>query len=275
MKQKISLTILITIFTAFSALVFRAQASPAGQLPQFATPTPGADGRIVYIVEAGQNCLQISLLTGIPVDTLRTLNQLDAACTLTQGQQLILGIGGPASQPTLSGPTITPTPAEPTPTPPPGSAKICMLLYEDINGDALRQDSENAIADGAISISGASGQFSQALATQPGSEPTCVENVPEGSYTLSAAAPQGYFPTSAQSFTLKVDAGETLYVDFGAQKGSAAAPAAPGEGGASPLIGLAGAGLLLAALGLGFYSWRVYGRKPPLQNTPKPPSIIR
>ncbi len=209
------------------------------------------------------------------MDTLRTLNQLDAACTLTEGQQLILGIGGPASQPTLSGPTVTPTPAEPTPTPQPGTVKICMLLYEDLNGDALRQDTENVIADGAISVTSASGQFSQALATQSGTKPTCIENVPEGTYTLSAAAPQGYFPTSAQSFTLEAVAGETLYVDFGAQKGAAAAATASGEGGASPLIGLVGGALLLSALGLGVYSWRAYGRKPPMQNTPKPPSIIR
>lgn len=274
MKQKLFLTTLLTFLMAFSALVFRAQASPAGQLPQFATPTPGADGRIVYVVGPGQTCIQISLLTGVPVDMLRTLNQLDATCTLTEGQQLILGIAGPASPPTLSGPTITPTPAEATPTPKPGSAKVCMLLYQDLNGDALRQDTENAIAEGAISITGASGQFSQALATQGGADPTCITNVPEGDYTLSAAAPQGYFPTSAQSFTLKITAGETLYVDFGAQKGGAVA-AAPGESAASPIIGLAGGGLLLAALGLGFYAWRTYGRKPPMQNTPKPPAIIR
>jgi len=267
MKQKVFLAALATLFVAFFSLVFRAHASPAGQLPQFATPTPGADGRIVYIVQAGQTCLQISLMAGVPVDIIRTLNQLDENCTLSENQPLILGIGGPAEATQANLPTATATISAPTPTPPAGNATICLLLYNDVNGDALRQDTENVIADGAISVSGVSGQLSQALSTQAGTEATCIKNIPQGTYTLSAAAPQGYYPTSQQSFTLEITAGETLYVDFGAQKSNAPAEVAAENGGGSGLIGIIGAALVLAALGLGIYSWRVYGRKPPMQTT--------
>jgi len=276
MKLRTFFSVFVLIFLLFGGLTLQAQARPMGQLPQFATPTPGPDGRILYTVQPGQTCIQISLLTGVPIDTLRTLNQLDENCTLSEGQSLILGIGGPAaSQPTLSGPTPTVTPSLPTPTPPPGNAKLCIVLYDDLNGDALRQEEETLIAQGAASVSGASGQFSQALPTQGGTDPTCFTNLPQGPYTVSAAAPQGYYPTSAQSLSLEIKAGETVYVDFGAQQVASPAQAATDSGGSSALVGLFGAALLLGAVGLGFYAWRAYGRKPPLQNTPKPPSILR
>lgn len=277
MKLRTIFSLSLFLALLFFGLTLQAQARPAAQLPQFATPTPGPDGRILYTVQPGQTCIQISLLTGISVDTLRTLNQLDENCTLSEGQTLILGIGGPVSQPTLSGPTPTVTPSLPTPTPPPGNATLCIVLYDDLNGDALRQEEEPLIAEGAASVSGASGQFSQALPTQGGADPTCFQNLPQGPYTISAAAPQGYYPTSAQSLSLDIKAGEKVYVDFGAQRSGEQTAAQPGEApkGAGALVGLTGAALLLGALGLGFYAWRSSTRKPPLQNTPKPPSILR
>ena len=276
MKQKFILAALFFTFLLVFSFVVTAQALPPSQLPQFATPTPGADGRIIYIVQEGESCLRIQLLTGVPVEQLRILNKLDENCTITPGQELVIGIGASASEPT-AGPAVTETPSEPTPTPLPGNARVCIHLYDDINGDALLQDTEVRIADGAVSITGSSGQFSEARPTIAGIDPVCFENVPQGSYNLSAAAPESYYPTTQQTYTLEVMAGIEYHVNFGAQKSDNSIPEAGDttEESGNSLLGILGALLLLIGLGLGIYSWRVFVRKPPMQDQTKPPSIVR
>src|SRR5512136_1392284 len=76
-------------------------ASPAGQVA-YPSPTPGTDGRIIYIVKPGETCTQISLLYGVSVEYIRTTNLLDENCTLQEGQRLMIGVGGPSS--------VSPTP---------------------------------------------------------------------------------------------------------------------------------------------------------------------
>ena len=64
------------------------------------------------------------------------------------GQELLLGLGGPSETTPTPGPSPTPTPLLPTPSPRPGSGDLCILLYNDINGDAIRQESEPSISRG-------------------------------------------------------------------------------------------------------------------------------
>jgi LysM repeat protein len=279
MKRKFIFFALFASFLFLFSFVLTAQALPPSQLPQFSTPTPGADGRIIYIVKEGESCLRIQLLTGVPVEQLRALNRLDESCTIFPGQELVIGVGaGSSSDEPEAGPTPTEIASEPTPTPFPGNATVCLLLYDDVNGDALRQDTEVVIADGAISITGLSGQFSEVRATQGGLEATCFENVPEGGYNLSAAAPEGYYPTTQQTHLLEVLAGNIYEVSFGVQKSDnviATTGDPAGEGGSSSFLGIVGGILLLLGVGLGVYSWSVFGRKPPMQQPPRPPSIVR
>lgn len=264
----------LTFFFVVS-VVLTAQASGQQQL---VTPTPGADGRIVWIVQEGQNCTQIATAAGITLNQLRALNGLDQNCSLTAGQQLVIGTGGPAGASTpTTGPAATATPALATPTPIPGSINVCVLLYDDQNGDALHQDTEPAIENGAVSISGTSGQYSQTAATIAGTDPVCFEKVPVGTYTLSVAAPTGYNPTTLLNYTLEVkqgdvktgeiQAGDRVYVDFGAQKSSQAPASGSGAatgGEDNVLLGIVGGVLLLAGAGLAIYAWRMYGRRPTL-----------
>src|SRR3989304_5045848 len=129
-----------------------ANAAPAMQ--QFLTPTPGADGRIIYVVQPGDNCFRVAALNGITVDQLRQLNsKLDENCTLIAGQELLIGIGSLAGAPTpglgsaLGTPTVTPTPLS-------GTTEVCILLFEDTNGNALSEETEPAVAGGAVSWTG-------------------------------------------------------------------------------------------------------------------------
>jgi hypothetical protein len=269
MKRLLYITALTLTLFLLASVSLTVRASGYVQLPQYSTPTPGPDGKIIYIVQPGDSCLRIEALTGVPVAQLRALNKLDSNCFLTPGQQLTIGVGGPVAGMTpTAGPDATATPAQPSPTPALGEAVVCVLLYEDVNGDAFRQDTETIIPNGAISVIGTSGQYSKAAKTSTGIDQVCgdatvFDKVIQGTYNISVAAPEGYNPTTQLSFTLDVKPGEKIFVDFGAQKGGEAKPQEPvNQPGSSNWLGVAGGILLLVGAGLGIYAWQVYGRRP-------------
>ena len=236
-----------------------AQAAPVMQIPIY-TPTPGPDGRIIYIVKANDTLLGISLITGVPIDKLRALNNLTSD-TIFEGQKLMLGLAGPVEVTPTAGPTPTSTPVLPTPSPKPGEAKLCILLFNDLNGDSIRQETEASIPDGAISYGNRSGSISESKTTGAGLDPMCSEKpLPEGDYTISVAVPAGYNPTTQTSYEVTLKAGDQTYVNFGAQANSqtqAEAPAIPAqEGTRSPLLGIVGALFLLAGAGVAFFAMR-------------------
>jgi len=238
-----------------------AQAAPAPQLPQYATPTPGPDGRIIYIAKEGDNCTSIALKNAITVEQLRLLNRdINADCTnIIPGQQLLLGLAGPAAGAVTRGPSPTPLPPTITPTPFTGTTEVCVLVFDDQNGDALRQESEPAIPGGAISLTDTQGKYSKTQDTAAGADPVCFGDVPEGEYHISVAIPDTYNPTMSLAYTLTVKAGDRAFVDFGAQSRAATATTSqqPSSGGASPWMGILGTILLLGAAGLGWYAIRL------------------
>ncbi|MCS6906778.1 MAG: LysM peptidoglycan-binding domain-containing protein [Anaerolineales bacterium] len=233
-------------------------ASHPAQLTPFPTPTPRPDGRIIYIVQPGDTLIRISLISGVPIEELRGLNKLTGD-NIIVGQELLLGLGGPTIQTPTPGPSPTPTLEEPTPTPLPGIGTICVLLYEDINGDAMRQESENAIPGGAISLSERSGKASLNAESRSGSDPICFNDLPEGEYTISVAIPAGYNPTTLNTAILELRSGDEAYLDFGAQKNSEALADGFTETGSpsSPLLGIIGFSFLLAGILLGLFGTRL------------------
>jgi hypothetical protein len=258
----ISLAMLLLFVMAASVL-----AAPAGQVQQYSTPTPGPDGRIIYIVKAGDNCTSISLMTGVPVDYLRQTNRLDENCSLAEGQNLVIGVGGPSAVTPTAGPAPTATVGPPTPTPISGTAELCVLLYGDVNGDGLRQEEEFGVAGGAVSVTSANGTYSQTQQTVAQIDPdteepvrVCFGNMPPGEYTVSAAVPDAYNPTTALSYDLEVVPGNRAYVGFGAQP-KAQVDVGPESSGRSPLLGILGAVILLTGVGLGVYVWRTIKKK--------------
>lgn len=234
------------------------QASPHIQVP-IHTPTPFPDGRIIYIVKKGDTLLSISLTTGVPVEELRGMNNLVNDVILV-GQELLLGFGGPPEAGYTPGPTPTTTPLVPTPTPQPGTGNLCILLFDDVNGDSLRQEEEPSIPGGAISIDSRDADVSETVDTGSGYEPHCFEYLPEGLYTISVAVPPGYNPTTNTSYQVELGAGDITYIGFGAQPNSetlAEAPIIPQEGEKSPILGIIGGVILLVGLVLALFAGRI------------------
>jgi hypothetical protein len=239
------------------------QAAPNPQMTNFPTPTPGSDGRIIYIVQAGDTLWRIAAVSGLSVADLRDLNYLDPDDVVYEGMQLFLGLGGPTGGESTQAPAASETPSEPTVTPIPGNGTLCVLLFEDINGDSMRQEEEIGLSGGAINISNREGSVSITVDTpahDPASETAdyhCEDNLQEGDYNVSVAIPEGYNPTTALNSPVELLAGDITYLTFGAQAGSVVIEETTPQSestGTTPLLGIIGLILLVGGIGLGVYS---------------------
>jgi LysM repeat protein len=230
-----------------------------------ATPTPGADGRIIYIVQPGDGCFRVAALNNITVEQLRQLNsKLDENCTLIEGQELLIGVVSVALTPTPGPPPAAGTPTV-TPTPLSGTTEVCVLLFDDVNGNALREETEGAVAGGAVSLTENNGKYSAALDTVIQADPEayqgiCFSDIPEGNYNITVGIPDNYNPTMELNYSLDVNAGDLAFVDFGIQSQDVVvdpgAAAEDNNSGRSITLGIIGALFLLGGAGLGYYAWR-------------------
>jgi len=251
----------LCLLLGLSALILTipSAAAPALQLTPFPTPTPGPDGRIIYVIQPGDTLLRISLIAGVSVDELRGLNNL-IGDTIVVGQELLLGLGGPSQVSPTPGPSPTPTALLPTPSPEAGFGSLCILLFEDRNGDSIRQDAEISIPNGAVSINNRSGSVSLTNNTTGSLEHECYPDMPEGEYAITVAIPEGYNSTTPSNVAVELEAGDITYLSFGAQKNSeilAESPAAAAAGGRSPIWGMIGGLFLLAGAGLALFAGRL------------------
>jgi LysM repeat protein len=229
------------------------------------SPTPGADGRIIYVVQPGDSCFRLQALYGITVEQLRQLNsKLDANCTLTVGQELLLGIVSLAGSPT-PGPSPTPAPPTFTPTPFIGTTEICVLLFNDANGNSLHETTEPAIAGGAVSVTEKNGAYSAAQDTVIPADSTayqgiCFTDVPEGNYNITVGIPDNYNATMNLNYSLEVKAGDRAFVNFGAQSKDVVVDpgtqTSPAQSNRSTWLGILGGIFLLGGGVLGYYAWR-------------------
>ncbi len=226
-------------------------APPAGPQPQptaFQTPTPGADGRIVYIIQSGDTLWRISAVSGVPLDQLERLNNISRDAPLSVGRELVLGFGAPATAlPTLA---FAATPSA-TPVAVTGSGDICVQFFNDLNGDASQQEGEGLVAGGQIVVARADGTQVGSYTTDGTSEPYCFTQLTSGDYNIAAAAPEGYNPTSSMNTPLRLEPGAKAYVAFAVQvsqvqQSSSGAPR-------SSILGVLGLVLLGAAGGLAYY----------------------
>jgi len=260
-------TLLLAIVTILLGLGTAGRAAAAsGPPPQsqtgFVTPTPGPDGRVVYVVKEGDDLWTIAALSGKTLEELMALNGIQPEDYITPGMQLILGFGGPAQPTAVPGALPSPTSIPATPTPAFGTGQICVLLFVDENGDARFGESEPPLPGGEVSVIDINGNVAGEHTTDDVPEGHCFAEVPNGDFNVSAAVPVGYNPTTAMNIPVRLNPGDVQYVEFGAQASAALGGDGREGGQRSPLLGVLGLALLLAAAGLGYLASR-YGRETP------------
>jgi len=267
-KRYLLLTGLLCAFGALFLLVVKPASAGTLQQSSYQTPTANADRQIIYTVRENDTCSSISLLTGVSIDQIIALNNLDVDCSIVPSQQLILATVAPATA-TLEGPLPTPTQGLPTPTPFEGTGKVCVVLYEDLDGNQMRSETEFYLAGGVVSMNNRIGTYSETRNTVGGdpalfdagddeddsNDLACFNKVPEGEYNLTMGIPEGYNPTTSLNYALTVSAGDSIIVDFGAQPGSQmGTEETPNDGGGrSPLLLVIGLLLLAGGAGLAFF----------------------
>jgi hypothetical protein len=244
-----------------------AQAAPAYQLTEFPTPTAGQDGRILYTVQDGDTLWRISAVSGVSLDELRQLNNFSADAVIRPGQVLLLGlVEAPreTSDPVFPGDQEQPQ-ATPSPTGLMDASSICALLYLDVNGNGIREETEIPLADGEVSVTERLGAFSEKNTTTFQDEPVCFENIPPGEYIITMALPGGMNRTTNLSVTVQLVPGDISYLNFGAQPAGPFPTISGGEvedntgSGSGSLVAILGITLLVAGVGVGV--WAAFGSR--------------
>ena len=252
----ISLTILTDGGAAPGSTAAPTPTVPACQPGPFVLPTPQADGTTIYIVRYCDSLWSIAANVGITLEQLKALNGLSSN-VISPGQRLIVKQGAPAQPTTAPAPTVDPgaaTTQASTQIASVGTGTLCALLYNDTNGNAVRDATEGLLAGGQFTVvDTTTGAPVQAYTTDGVNEPHCFDNMPAGQYTISAAAPASYNATGNSALPLTLDAGSYYNVEFGAQpSGNAADDGGLGSSSRlrTALFGAAGIMFLLLAAGV-------------------------
>jgi hypothetical protein len=235
--------------------------APRAQPTPFLTPTPGPDGRITYIVQDRDTFYDIAAIAGISLQELYALNGIQAGDFAIPGMELLLGLAGPVEPTPLPDEITSPSPIEPSPTPRFNTGEICVLLFLDENGNARLEDGEGVVQEGQISVIDVNGTLTAEATTGDDPEGICFDGLGGGDYSVSAAVPPEYNPTTTLNLPIRLQAGDIKYVQFGAQPSGAISDQINGnEGDRSIWFGAFGVLLLVAAAGLAYYASR-YSKK--------------
>jgi TolB protein len=115
----------------------------------------------------------------------------------------------------LPTPTSTATPTAPT-VPPTGT--ICVLAFNDLNGNSLRDSGEPLIAGATITITGPSGDVVSIYTTDSLHEPRCFPSLVPGNYRVEEKNAAEYpISTIPDLWAVAVSSGTTFTVTFGDQ----------------------------------------------------------
>lgn len=136
-----------------------------------------------------------------------------------------------------------------------GSGEICVLAFEDQDGNSVKGSDEPLLGGVGFTLSDESGVKST-WSTDGNSEPYCFGNLPPAQYTVQARGPANLEVTTAGQWAVPLAAGARFDVAWGAQKTGGTAAANNSSGGGSSMttfgrIVLGGVGLLVL-IGAGF-----------------------
>ena len=234
------------------------------------TPLPRPDGAIVHIVQPGDTVFGLSLQYDVPMDQIFQLNGLTKDSYLQIGQELVLAPGKSAA--TAAPPAITSTatsvPIAAAPIPSPvfsgtpvnvvaaatTKTQLCVRAFDDVNGDGVFTSDEKLLKGTAFTVLNNRGERVVAYTSDGKSEPHCFGKLSPGTYLVSIEPAAGAVATSDRRWSVTLDQGATVEVNFGSQLGETAARPATASDGESTL------GLIIVVI-IAAGGWFIYRRR--------------
>lgn len=110
-------------------------------------------------------------------------------------------------------PTLTSTPT-PTVTPTPVTGSICVLSFEDPNGNGQRDLGEGLLSGAVFTISDG-GRALDSYSSDGINEPYCFHGLELGSYFVSELNPAGYESTTSDNRNVALSGGLRVEIEFG------------------------------------------------------------
>ena len=182
------------------------------------TPTPNAEGVILIEVKANDTLWAIAANAGLSLDELLQLNNLNENSIVQPGQLLILGYATPVPTATPIPPTLA---ASATMPPPPTetavfqpASGICLLAFEDTNGDGAYHPGEPLKRDVAFTVFNEHSVILNYI-TDGFSEPACFENMAPGAYQITRSRLAQERLTTPGNRGIVVQSGSVVELLFG------------------------------------------------------------
>lgn len=219
--------------------------APAGP-----TPTPNAQGNIEVLVESGDTLWSIAARAGLTLDELLALNpSLNRNSFINWGDRIILGnVGGTdaggvpeaaepepaeeavevaeaaeeapeesAAEPEAAEEVVEVAPtAEPEATATPATGAICLLAFDDANGDGVYGAGESLRSAVAFTIAKDQAVVSNYI-TDGANEPFCIEGLDPGNYRISRSMTANEVATNGSDWGASIVAGTRQQFDFGSR----------------------------------------------------------
>ena len=201
-------------------------ATPEGYVAPTATPAPTAvptptrsGHEQVYTVRPGDTLYAIATRHGLSAAELAQANGMGMGDILHVGRELIIpGTTAPTPGPTSAAGQPTAPPAGGTPggtAPEGGEGQIHVSVFDDINGNGLRDADEPLLAGARIILLSAEGSQIGEIITDGMTDPHTFAGLAPGAYTVREEDPSGYASTSANEWNVPVDASAEAEVFFG------------------------------------------------------------
>ncbi len=203
------------VFTHHASRSTYAQADP--------TATPDAEGIIYYIVQPGDTLSAIAFRTGVPIETIMTLNNMSDSDFIVVGDRLIVGIVTPEAVATEILPTPTATRPPPTPTNtavPAPPTLLCLTAFTDANGNGQQDPGEPLQAAVAFTVFNRTAVVANYV-TDGLSEPYCVEIQTPGEYQVTRSVAPGETLTTSGNRTVIINQEDIVQLQFGGFTGLA------------------------------------------------------
>lgn len=214
---------------------------PAPRVEPITPAQPQPDGSIVYTVKSGDTLFAIALAHNTTVDNIMQLNGMSSTL-ISVGQKLI--IRRPTVPPTATVPPTPVVPPTPTFTPVPPTGKICILAFNDRDGNGVAGGVGEDLLPGVVFALSSAQSAPRNYTTDGLNEPYCFTDLLPDTYTLKIVPPAGYSATTPEVWSLGVAGGQQVDISFGAKKGGAAPTppptSSPTPGGGSSFLAAAG-----------------------------------